>query len=99
MTAGPVTSSQEVYNSRPAMRSGRDAAVPDGMTADKLRYVADSLDVMQRLLLNLAPQLRINGEVPDGAGMATFTDWLAGTEQQDDLRVWADALDATAETT
>lgn len=69
------------------------ADAPEGMTAEKLRYIAKSLDLTQRILLDLAPKLRIEGKVPDGATMETFTEWLAGTDQQDDLRRWADELE------
>lgn len=61
--------------------------VPEGMTAEKLRWIADWLDTYD----NMAEKILGVGEMtPDR--MKTLTA-IRGKEVQADLRQWADAIE------
>jgi hypothetical protein len=76
------------------------AAVPERLLDDlqpsKLRHIARSLDLSYRWLLDLLDRQRIEIQV-DGAPLddtkrETLIELFSGTEEQDDLRSWADRI-------
>lgn len=68
------------------------STLPEGMTAEKLRKVADWLDTYDTMAAEFIAICERSGVGPPetlkGARAA-----CAGTEVQDDLRAWADTLD------
>lgn len=69
---------------------------PDGMTADKLRYIAESLDQMDNLLGWMLDRVE-GADEEQVASLNKIKAWLEGSEQQDDLRAWAAVLDPDSE--
>jgi hypothetical protein len=61
------------------------------MTPDKLRTIADWLDVYDAFAREVAPHLNRGRDE-----ILAFTDTVSGTEAQDDLRLWADWLEANS---
>lgn len=70
-------------------------------TSDELREVAETLDALSQFalaVLNSKVELITeDGSVLDEKSLATFRDWVSGTEMQDDLRAWADELETKEE--
>lgn len=64
----------------------------------RLRKIAAWLDTSDRLLSDAVDELREEGRL-DEEGYYTIKQFLGGTEMQDDLRKWADELEAGGEDT
>ncbi len=71
-----------------------DATIPDGMTAEKLRYIATSLDLLAELTKrHILPNLTSDDPENLARTVETLRGFLDGDDQQDDLRSWADAIE------
>lgn len=79
--------------SNPDWSSPMRVTLDDFPTADQLRYIAKSLDLLSAFTKTALPSMTINGEPIAGEILEQLREWIEGTEQQDDLRRWADALD------
>lgn len=67
--------------------------VPKGMTPEKLRTLADWLDIYDRMGQVFVDAVERGGDViPDEVAEARGI--VGGTEVQDDLRRWADEIEA-----
>lgn len=62
------------------------------MTATKLRYTADVLDLLVGLVAE-RDIVVVGGCITDPALTEAWDEWLLGSDMQDDLRAWADDID------
>jgi hypothetical protein len=67
--------------------------LPEGMTADKLRTIAGWLDTYDKLAERFVALTR---SAIQQEAAATMLVTVRGSEVQDDLRHWAEAIDASA---
>lgn len=65
--------------------------IPEGMTASKLRAIADWLDLYDKMGEKFVVAVEGYEDIKGEAIMA-----LRGKGVQDDLRRWADAIDSTS---
>lgn len=67
--------------------------LPEGMTAEKLRDIADWLDLYDRLAESYINLIESIGRTPASADVEATIAVVRGEEVQNDLRHWADAID------
>lgn len=71
-----------------------DFVLPEGMTAEKLRNIADWLDTYDAVALSYFDLHEMFLETP-AEELVEVRAAAAGTEVQDDLRRWADQIDGS----
>lgn len=71
-----------------------DSRVPEGMTPEALRTIADWLDTYDRMGEAFADACERSG-IGTPKTVIAVRAAVTGTEVQDDLRRWADELDAS----
>lgn len=72
--------------------------VPEGMTPEKLRSIAAWIDTYERLIethVNMVEALHKRGLIKHSGDHDEVRRIIAGTEVQDDLLRWADAIEAS----
>lgn len=69
------------------------SVLDDYPTAEKLRFVATSLDLLSRFAATALPHMRVDGSPIDPESLELLAEWMEGDEQQTDLRHWADVLE------
>lgn len=78
----------------PDPQSTRRPRVPEGLTADKLRIVADSLDAMSSALLQSERWVHEDGTPASEDDVAKIREWVSETVMQEELRSWAYEIEA-----
>lgn len=71
--------------------------LPEGMTAEKLRDIAEWLDLYDRLAVSYIKFIESIGRTPASANVEAALDVVRGESAQSDLRAWADAIDREGE--
>lgn len=68
-------------------------AIPMTMTPDRLRLIADWLDLLDKMAARFVDLLDAAGYVVDAAAVRTI---VGGHDVQDDLRTWAKSMELAA---
>lgn len=77
---------------RMARQSGSIELVPEGMTAEKLRYIADYIQAADNIIVKMIEQMVATIEIDGEDKTDAWRELASGHAVQADLRKWADAI-------